>query len=174
MTKKLYEDNSLLKECTAKVISCAKVEDHYEVVLDQTVIFPEGGGQLSDEGKIDDALVSYAKEQGEDVVHFTNKEIAVGSSVKVTLDWPIRLDHMQQHSGEHILSYAFWKECGANNIGFHMNKDLVTIDLDKELTEEDMLKAEKYANEEIWANKPISVTHMPDTEVAKLTMRKKK
>ena len=64
---------------------------------------------------------------------------------------------MQQHCGEHILSYAFWKECGANNIGFHMNNDVVTIDLDKELTEEDMLKAETFANAELWADKPVHV-----------------
>ena len=80
---------------------------------------------------------------------------------------------MQQHCGEHILSYAFWKECGANNIGFHMNKDVVTIDLDKELTEEDMLKAENFANAELWADKPVRVDYMLDADVAKLNMRKK-
>lgn len=72
-----------------------------------------------------------------------------------------------------MLSYAFWKSCGANNIGFHMNETMVTIDLDKEVTREEVARAELMANEEIWQDKPIRVDYLPDTEVAKLPMRKK-
>ena len=173
MTEKLFEKDSMLKNCTATVISCTPKDNGYLVVLDRTIIFPEGGGQLSDEGFINDARVSYAADVDEEVVHYVDKPLLVGSQVKVTLDWSVRLDHMQQHCGEHILSYAFWKECGANNIGFHMNNDVVTIDLDKELTEEDMLKAETFANAELWADKPVHVDYMMDVEAFKLPMRKK-
>jgi alanyl-tRNA synthetase len=173
MTEKLFEKDSMLKSCDATVVSCTPQDDKYLVVLDRTVIFPEGGGQLSDEGRINDVSVYYAAEENGEVVHYTDKPLPIGGKVKVALDWNIRLDHMQQHCGEHILSYAFWKECGANNIGFHMNKDVVTIDLDKELTEEDMLKAENFANAELWADKPVHVDYMLDVDVAKLNMRKK-
>ena len=173
MTEKLFENDSMLKTCTAIVVSCMPKDDKYLVVLNRTVIFPEGGGQLSDTGMIDGAKVSYAAEVNGDVIHYTNKPFIAGSKVTVTLDWHVRLDHMQQHCGEHILSYAFWKECGANNIGFHMNNDVVTIDLDKELTEEDMLKAENFANAEIWADKPVNINYLQDKELSKLNMRKK-
>jgi len=173
MTEKLFENDSMLKTCTAMVVSCLPKDDKYLVVLNRTVIFPEGGGQLSDTGMIDDAKVSYAAEVNGEVIHYTNKSFIAGSQVTVTLVWNVRLDHMQQHCGEHILSYAFWKECGANNIGFHMNNDVVTIDLDKELTEKDMLKAENFANAEIWADKPVHINYLQDTELTKLNMRKK-
>lgn len=173
MTEKLFENDSMLKTCTAKVVSCVPQNGKYLVILDRTVIFPEGGGQLSDEGMINDAKVSYASEEKGEVVHHTNKSFDVGCQVTVKLNWQVRLDHMQQHCGEHILSYAFWKECAANNIGFHMNKDVVTIDLDRELTEEDMLKAENFANAEIWADKPVCVNYLQDTELVGLNMRKK-
>jgi len=173
MTEKLFEINSMLTECDATVVSCTPKDDKFLVVLDRTVIFPEGGGQLSDQGKLDDAKVSYAADKGGDVIHYADKAFAPGQKVHVTLDWPIRMDRMQQHTGEHILSYAFWKSCGANNIGFHMNEDMVTIDLDKEVNQEEVNKAENLANLEIWQNKQISATYMNDSEVAKLTMRKK-
>lgn len=173
MTEKIFENDSMLKACTATVISCIPKDDKYLVTLDRTIIFPEGGGQLSDEGMIDDARVSYAEEVNEEVIHYTNKALTAGCKVKVTLDWDVRLDHMQQHCGEHILSHAFWKECAANNIGFHMNKDVVTIDLDKELNEEDMLKAENFANAQLWADKPVQINYLQDTELAKLNMRKR-
>ena len=173
MTEKLFEQDSLLKECDATVVSCEPQGDKYSVVLDRTVIFPEGGGQLSDQGKINDAVVSHASTKNDVVYHLTNQPFTPGAHVHVTLDWPIRLDRMQQHTGEHMLSYAFWKSCGANNIGFHMNETMVTIDLDKEVTREEVAKAELMANEEIWQDKPIRIDYMPDTEVAKLPMRKK-
>ena len=173
MTEKLFEQNSMLTECDATVVSCTPKEDKFLVVLDKTVIFPEGGGQLSDQGKIDDVKVSYAAEKDKEVIHYADKAFQPGQKVHVTLDWQVRLDRMQQHTGEHILSYAFWKSCGANNIGFHMNDEMVTIDLDKEVTQEEVNKAEYMANQEIWENKKISCNYMNDSEVAKLTMRKK-
>ena len=173
MTEKIYENDSMLRTCTATVLSCIPKDGIYLVTLDRTIIFPEGGGQLSDEGMLDDAKVSYAEEVNGEIIHHTSKSFSVGCKVTVTLDWTLRLDHMQQHCGEHILSYAFWKECAANNIGFHMNKDVVTIDLDKELTDADMLKAENYANAELWADKPVSINYVEDTELSKLNMRKK-
>lgn len=174
MTVKLFENNSLLKECTATVTACTEKEGQYLVELDQTVFFPEGGGQLSDKGKIADVIVSHVSERDGHIYHECDKPLEVGAEVKAVLDWRVRLDRMQQHLGEHLLSYACWKLFKANNIGFHMNEDDVFIDLDKELTEEELLKAELYTNEIIWENRPVHISYMDSTEAVKLKDKMRK
>ena len=174
MTVKLFENNSLLKECTATVTACTEKEGRYLVELDQTVFFPEGGGQLSDKGKINEAVVSHVSEKDGHIYHECDKPLEVGTEVKAVLDWRVRLDRMQQHLGEHLLSYACWKIFKANNIGFHMNEDDVFIDLDKELTEEELLKAELYTNEIIWENRPVHISYMDSTEAVKLKEKMRK
>lgn len=174
MTVKLFENNSLLKECTATVTACTEKEGQYLVELDQTVFFPEGGGQLSDKGKINEAVVSHVSEKDGHIYHECDKPLEVGAEVKAVLDWKVRLDRMQQHLGEHLLSYACWKLFKANNIGFHMNEDDVFIDLDKELTEEELLKAELYTNEIIWENRPVHISYMDSTEAVKLKDKMRK
>lgn len=174
MTVKLFENNSLLKECMATVTACTEKEGQYLVELDQTVFFPEGGGQLSDKGKIADVIVSHVSEKDGHIYHECDKPLEVGAEVKAVLDWRVRLDRMQQHLGEHLLSYACWKLFKANNIGFHMNEDDVFIDLDKELTEEELLKAELYTNEIIWENRPVHISYMDSTEAVKLKDKMRK
>lgn len=174
MTVKLFENNSLLKECTATVTACTENEGRYLVELDQTVFFPEGGGQLSDKGKINETVVSHVSEKDGHIYHECDKPLEVGAEVKAVLDWRVRLDRMQQHLGEHLLSYACWKLFKANNIGFHMNEDDVFIDLDKELTEEELLKAELYTNEIIWENRPVHISYMDSTEAVKLKDKMRK
>ena len=107
MTRKLYYENSYIKEFEARVISCEPSKDgKYEVVLDATAFFPEGGGQPADTGTLGDARVIDARERGEDVVHYTDKPLSLGKTVKGMLDFERRLRLMQNHSGEHILSYG--------------------------------------------------------------------
>jgi alanyl-tRNA synthetase len=173
MTEKLYENDSMLKSCMAKVTECRQKDDHFEILLDKTVIFPEGGGQLSDQGWLNDVPVYYASEEGENVWHWTHKAIETGTEVAVKLNWDIRLDRMQQHCGEHMLSYAFWSSCKANNVGFHMNEESVFIDLDKEVTEEEVKKAELLTNQAIWENNPITLHYVQHTELGKYNLRKK-
>ncbi len=178
MTTKLYENNALLKECTAVVTACTEKNGQYLVELDQTVFFPEGGGQLSDRGKLgpDGAMVDvlHVSEKDGHIYHECAAPLAVGTAVKAVIDWTVRLDRMQQHCGEHILSYACWKLFGANNIGFHMNEDQVFIDLDKDLTEEELLQAELLTNEIIWDNRPISIQYMDSTEAVQLKDKMRK
>jgi alanyl-tRNA synthetase len=173
MTEKLYEQDSMLKSCLATVQSCEETRRGYAVVLDRTVFFPEGGGQLSDRGTLGGVKMTYAAERDGEVVHYCELPLAEGTQVEAVLDWQARLDHMQQHAGEHILSHAVWKLFGANNIGFHMGERLVTIDLDKELTAAELAQAEDYANSQIWENKPITVSYLPHTRLPELVMRKK-
>lgn len=174
MTVKLFENDSLLKECTAEVTACTAKGDIYLVELDRTVFFPEGGGQLSDQGKIADAAVTHVREKNGHIYHECKQPLAVGSRVTAVIDWKVRLDRMQQHAGEHLLSYACWKLFQAENVGFHMNETSVFIDLDKELTEDELVRAEWYTNELIWENRPIHIRYMDSTEAAALkdSMRK--
>ena len=85
-------------------------------------VLPRRGRQLSDRGKLGEASVTHVAEEGGRILHLCDKPLAVGSAVKAVVDGVVRLDHMQQHCGEHILSYAAWKLFGANNIGFHMSE----------------------------------------------------
>jgi len=172
MTDKLYNDNVMLKECTATVLACEEKDGKFLVELDRTVIFPEGGGQLSDRGKINDVNVLHAIEKEGRVFHECDQPLEVGAQVTVTLDWAVRLDRMQQHCGEHILSFVCWKLFDSQNIGFHMNEDFVTVDLDKALTEEELLQVEQATNAIIWENRPINVLNLESEEAAKLPMRK--
>ena len=172
MTIKLYNDNVMLKNCQATVLACEERDGKFFVELDQTVIFPEGGGQLSDRGKINGVNVLHASEKGGRLWHECDAPLEVGAKVEVTLDWAVRLDRMQQHCGEHILSFVCWKLFDSNNIGFHMNEDTVTVDLDKALSEEELLQVEQESNAIIWENRPITVLNLESEEAAKLPMRK--
>ena len=172
MTIKLYNDNVMLKNCQATVLACEERDGKFFVELDQTVIFPEGGGQLSDRGKINGVNVLHASEKEGRLWHECDAPLEVGAKVEVTLDWAVRLDRMQQHCGEHILSFACWKLFDSNNIGFHMNEDTVTVDLDKALSEEELLQVEQESNAIIWENRPITVLNLESEEAAKLPMRK--
>ena len=172
MTIKLFNDNVMLKNCQATVLACEERDGKFFIELDQTVIFPEGGGQLSDRGKINDVSVLHASEKEGRLWHECDAPLEVGAEVEVTLDWAVRLDRMQQHCGEHILSFVCWKLFDSNNIGFHMNEDTVTVDLDKALSEEELLQVEQESNAIIWENRPITVLKLESEEAAKLPMRK--
>ncbi|MBR4847700.1 MAG: alanyl-tRNA editing protein [Phascolarctobacterium sp.] len=172
MTIKLFNDNVMLKNCQATVLACEERDGKFFVELDQTVIFPEGGGQLSDRGKINGVNVLHASEKEGRRWYECDAPLEVGAKVEVTLDWAVRLDRMQQHCGEHILSFVCWKLFDSNNIGFHMNEDTVTVDLDKALSEEELLQVEQESNAIIWENRPITVLNLESEEAAKLPMRK--
>lgn len=174
MTEKLFENNSMLKACQATVVACNEKDGQYLIELDKTVFFPEGGGQLSDRGKLGDAEVLHVSEKGGQIFHECNKPLEVGSSVEATIDWDVRLDRMQQHCGEHILSYACWKLFEASNVGFRMNESIVTIDLDKDLNEEQLAEAELLTNKIIWENRPVHVDYMDSTEAVALKDKMRK
>ncbi len=172
-TERLYEQDSHLIRWEATVLACEAVIDGYRVVLDRTAFFPEGGGQLSDGGVMGKVRVLETHEKEGHIYHFTKEPVPVGAAVECRLDWPRRLDHMQQHTGEHILSWAFWNLYGVENVGFHMGQELVTIDLSRPVTQEEMDAAEELANRNIWEDHPVRCYTASPEEAAKLTLRKK-
>lgn len=172
MTRRLYETDPRLDSCRAEVIACINTEQGWLIELDQTVLFPEGGGQLCDRGTLDGVAVEHVYEEDGHVLHRCEKEFFVGQTVSVELDRGARLYHSQQHTGEHILSHAFWKLFGAKNIGFHSDERLITIDLDMELDREQCAQAERYANEQIWRNGKVSILYRERENMSDLAVRK--
>ena len=174
MTKRLYETQPKQNECTARVLSCVQGENGWRVELDQTVLFPEGGGQLCDRGTIGGVQVRAVFEENGRVLHLCERSWPEGENVTVVLDRDVRRYHSQQHTGEHILSHAFWKLFGAKNIGFHSDEKQITIDLDMELNRQQCARAERYANEQIWNSCKVNILyrdrpHMEDLNVRKIT-----
>ena len=156
-TLKMYDIYSYIKEFFATVVSCEKKDGAYIVVLDQTAFAPEGGGQGADKGKIEDANVLDVQIIDNIVYHKVDKPLPVGRRVLCELDWDTRFLRMQNHSAEHLVSGIIHNLYGYNNVGFHLNDSLVTLDCDGPLTEEDVRKIELEANKAIYANKKINI-----------------
>jgi len=173
-TEKLYYLDSHMTEFTAQVCSCVQGKHGWEVVLDRTAFYPEGGGQPGDRGTLGGAAVLDTREAGDEVVHLCGAPLEVGAAVSGTIDWDWRFDLMQQHSGEHIVSGLIHEAFGYNNVGFHMGKDAITIDFDGMLDEADLAGIEAKVNAAIWRNDPVEIL-WPDAEaLQQLPYRSKK
>lgn len=174
MTEKLYYNDSLLAEFTARVQSCTQQEKGWQVVLDRTAFYPEGGGQPADKGFLGDAAVLDVREKNGEVVHFTDKPLLLGEEVNGKVDEGFRLDMMQQHTGEHIVSGIIHQLYGYDNVGFHIGAEIVTIDLNGELTLEQLLEVENRANQAVYRNLPVQVLYPSQEELDALEYRSKK
>lgn len=198
MTTKLYQEDVYIKEWDAKIVSIEPVDDAlYDVILDRSAFFPEGGGQSCDLGTIGSLTVIDVQEKDDEVVHRvkTGSEgdpsgdttiPATSNSVHCALDWDRRFDNMQRHCGEHILSGIFYARCGGVNRGFHMGTDYMTIDisLEDDPSDEDAVRpeaidmnialaCERRANQVIWSNAPVTVFRYDDRDqVADMPLRK--
>ena len=173
-TRKLYYEDSHRKEFTAVVLSCTPVEKGYEVVLDATAFYPEGGGQAADTGTLNGVRVLDTRERGETVVHLCELPLEVGQTVDGVIDWDKRFARMQQHSGEHIVSGIIHRRFGYHNTGFHMGADVITIDFDGVIPEETLAEIEAEANGAVWANLPLHIWYPSLEELPKVAYRTKK
>ena len=171
-TRKLYYEDAFLKEFRATVLSCEEEKGIYKVILDQTAFYPEGGGQPCDLGVLGGAKVTDVQENGENVVHFCDQPIC--GTVTGKIDWERRFDLMQQHTGEHVLSGVICKTYSANNVGFHIGNDTVTIDFDVMIPQEDLEQLENTANRAIWENAPVLATYPSPEERQTIPYRSKK
>ena len=172
MTKRAYYENGAL-ECEATVLRCRAVENGFEILTDVTSIFPESGGQLSDTGFIGNSRVTHAREEGSEVWHLCDKAVEAGAKVKIAADAGPRLDHTQQHSGEHIVSGIVHARFGYDNVGFHLNDELCTLDLSGPLTKEELREVENAANEAVFANVPVQISYPSKEKLKTLDYRSK-
>lgn len=162
-TVKLYYEDSHLCICHARVLECSPASGGYAVVLDQTVFFPEGGGQPCDLGKIGEINVVDVQEKHGVVYHKTTEALESGTEVLCEIDWKRRFSLMQNHSGEHIVSGLIHNHYGYDNVGFHMGSDRITLDINGVISKEDLRRIECEANNAVWKNVPIRA-YFPDAE----------
>lgn len=173
-TEKQYEQDSHLRSFRARVLGCTAGPSGWEVLLDQTAFYPEGGGQPCDLGTLDGVPVTQVRLRDGELLHFCDGPLAVGSEVSGVIDWARRFDLMQQHSGEHIVSGLIHQAYGYENVGFHMGQDLITIDLSGELDDAMLRDIEAKANEAVCRDLPVRIFY-PDREtLSTLPYRSKK
>lgn len=173
-TKRLYYEDVYKKEFTAKVLECRESKKGYEIILNQTAFYPEGGGQPSDTGILGGINVKEVHEKDGELIHYTDGPLEVGMDVIGKINWGRRFDLMQQHSGEHIVSGLVHEAFGYDNVGFHMGSDVITIDFSGMLDEEQMAEIETKANQIIWENQKVEIFYPTEEELKNLDYRSKK
>ncbi|HVF89569.1 MAG TPA: DHHA1 domain-containing protein [Blastocatellia bacterium] len=175
-TEKLYFTDSGLLEFSATVLEVTGGPEGARVVLDRTAFYPTGGGQPHDTGRIDGAeVIDVIEDDSGSIIHVVKEGggIDVGSVVRGALDHGRRLDHLQQHSGQHILSQAFVQACGAETRSFHLGAETSTIDIELQApSDEHMRAAEDVANAIIFEDRPMQVHLVSEEEASRLPLRK--
>lgn len=173
-TVRLYDKDAYATEFTAEVLSCEEREDKtYEVVLDQTLFFPEEGGQSTDMGRINDIEVLDVQIKKDVIYHRLAQPLELGTKISGKIDWQHRFFNMQQHSGEHLFSGIVHTMFGFNNVGFHLSNQIVTMDFDGVLSEKDVEEVEWKVNEAIAKNIPVEVTFPSREQLETLEYRSK-
>jgi len=176
LTERLYYQDSYLKEFKAKVLKKIKINNQPAVVLDKTAFYPTSGGQPYDRGVIQDIPVVEVVEDNDEITHILKEELKeeINSEVVGKINWERRFDHMQQHSGQHILSGALMKLWSVETVSFHLGEEVCTLDIAKEkFTEEEARKVEECANEIIFNNKPVKCYFVEgEEELKRLNLRK--
>lgn len=169
----LYDDKPYDKVFSAQVISCEKCDGRYKVVLDRTLFFPEQGGQTSDIGTLSGATVYDVQVSDDTVYHYVDTAFESGQTVEGEIDWKHRFNNMQQHTGEHIFTGLAHNKYGAENVGFHLSDNTVTLDLDIELDQSQIDELEWLSNEVIADNLPIRCWYPDPEELAQMSYRSK-
>ena len=171
--RKLYYEDSLIRNFSAVVTACVPVEAGFQVTLTATAFYPEGGGQACDTGYIGDARVTDVREEGEAVLHLCDRALEVGQQVDCRIDWQRRFDLMQQHTGEHIVSGVIFDMFGYQNVGFHVGADVMTVDFDGMLTDEQLKEVELRSNRAVWEDIALRCW-IPDPEELKTVVYRTK
>lgn len=172
-TTRLFYEDAYIRTFSASVVSCRAEDGRYAVVLDRTAFFPEGGGQTSDTGMLGGAAVLDVQERGGEIVHYTDRPVAVGAAVDGSIDWQDRFRKMQDHTGEHIISGIIHTRFGYENTGFHLGADGCTVDLSGELSRTGLDEVEAAANRVVWENRPVTTLFPSPAELRDLEYRSK-
>ena len=173
MTHRLYYQEPYRRLFDATVVSADIVEGRHHVTLDHTAFYPTSGGQPFDTGTLGGAAVTDVVDRDDGaIVHVVSGALKVGEVVSGEIDWTRRFDHMQQHTGQHVLSAAFDRLFGVRTESFHMGSDSSTIDLAREVTPAEIAKAEDDANRVVWEDRPVAIRFATAEEAASMGMRK--
>ena len=174
MTEKLFYENAYTAEFDARVLVCKAHRDGFETILDRTAFFPEGGGQRGDAGKIGDVAVFDTVEREGEILHLSREPVPVGETLPCSIDFATRFERMQCHSGEHIVSGIVHSLYGFDNVGFHLGDGDMTLDFDKELTDGQVLRLERMANEAVAKDIAVEAEFPSPEELEELEFRSKK
>jgi alanyl-tRNA synthetase len=176
MTVRLYYDDAALHEFDATVVRSEPRGGGAGVWLDRTAFYPASGGQPFDVGTLGaDAVVAVEEDDAGDIVHLLHARAVApepGSVLRGTIDWARRFDHMQQHSGQHVLSAVVERLFTARTISFHLGAATSTIDLDRELSPVQVSRGELDANRTVWDDVPLVIRYVTDAEARSLPLRK--
>lgn len=175
MEQKLYYKDPYLTRFSANLVKQGKDESgRVYAVLSQTAFYPAGGGQPFDTGTLNGVNVTEVEEVDGEIRHYIDRELVETDTIEGKIDWERRYDHMQQHSGQHILSAAFEELYQYKTVSFHLGKETLTIDLDTEnLSSDEAAKAEELANKVILENRPIMTEWIDEGELQQYKLRKK-
>ena len=173
MLERLYYQDSYLRSFEATVLGRQDTDGHPAVRLDQTAFYPSSGGQPHDTGKLNDVpVIDVQVSEDGGVIHVLEHSLP-GSNVRGEINWARRFDHMQQHSGQHILSQAFIQTIDAETVGFHLGADDCTLDLDRApLSPEQIASAVQLGNQIVFENRPFVARFVDKNELATLPLRK--
>jgi alanyl-tRNA synthetase len=173
MTQRLYYSESYRRSFDGKVLTAEPVAGHLHVTLDQTAFYPTSGGQPFDTGTLGGAAVTDVIDNDDGVItHVVSGALNPGDVVTGEIDWARRFDHMQQHTGQHMLSAAFDRLFGVRTESFHLGQLSATIDLAREVSPGEIAKAEDDANRVVWEDRPVTVRFASAEEAAAMGMRK--
>lgn len=170
--EKLYYKDQYLKEITAEITNIIENNGQYHIALDKTIFFPGGGGQHCDLGYIDNHKLIDVYEKDGEIYHVTETKAIKIHKVKCKIDWDRRLDGMQQHLGQHILSGCFFTLFNANTVSVHVGKEISTVDIQGIISEEAIRKAEEMANEVIKENINVEFLTPSKRELKKIKIRR--
>src|SRR6185436_12066356 len=172
MTDRLYYTDPYLTTFDAEVVASREHDGRPAAVLNRTAFYPTSGGQPYDTGTLGDARVVDVVDQDDGtVVHVLDRQVAAGPT-SGAIDWPRRFEHMQQHTGQHVLSAAFARLFDARTESFHLGSVSSTIDLARPMSREEIARAEDEANRIVWDNRPVHIRFLDADEAAKLPLRK--
>lgn len=175
MSKKLYYTDAYTHKFQANIVEHVEENGRFALILNQTHFYPSSGGQPFDTGHINQIpVVDVTIRETDDVIlHWIEGMPPTTNAVKAAINWQRRFDHMQQHSGQHILSQAFIRVANAPTESFHLSENSVTIDIDaKELSSDQLSATEQLANKIVWENRPIQVSMVTLEEAQQLSIRK--
>jgi len=172
-TRRLFEETPYQTTFKAKVLESRMEAGEARVVLDQTLFYPFSGGQPCDKGTIQDCPVSDVIEEGEVIVHMLERAPEASTEVDGEIHWGRRYDHMQQHSGQHILSQAFYSIAKAETVGFHLGEEGSTIDVNAaDFSPQRLEEIEQLANDIVFENRPILISTVPVQDLKTIPLRK--
>jgi len=178
-TERLYYHDSFLYAFDAHVVETVQRERKHAIILDRTAFYPTSGGQVHDTGRLrlgdnrEVAVAEVADEEDGRILHFTAEPLAAGTAVHGSIDAARRRDHMQQHSGQHVLSAAFIRLFDMPTVSFHMGAESCTIDLETSgLSPKQVEEAERLANEIVLEDRPVAIRFVSLEEARGLGLRK--